>query len=243
MDNCLYVNYCGMGSPTTENWRLMPDIEIQRFYYILGGTGWYRSADGQQHLFQKGCVYLFPYNLKHSFYTDMLDPVNHLFYDFLSMPPVIASEPLCVLVEPGSQLHNALMLTCQIQRSYPRETLTQMPMGRHLLQLLLDLVDEQTPIPLNQDPVICQTLKVLQDDYNKPITVRELARQAGFEENYFIRRFKKVMRQTPYAYLKNYRLIQARNLLIEGVPVEKVALQVGYESAASLTRALRRANV
>ena len=51
------------------------------------------------------------------------------------------------------------------------------------------------------------------------------------------------MKQTPYTYLKNYRLFKARNLLLEGVSAEKAAERVGYESAASLTRALNRANI
>ena len=62
MDKNLYLNYCGIGSPTTENWKLKKDLGIQRFYYILGGTGGYFSADGKKKPFKKGFLYLFPYN-------------------------------------------------------------------------------------------------------------------------------------------------------------------------------------
>jgi len=243
MENSLYINYCGLGSPSTENWLLTQDIEIQRFYYVLGGTGWYRSPDGTKHTFQKGCVYLFPYNLRHSFHTDMSDPVSHLFYDFLSAPPIIATEPLRIPVAPDSPLHNALMLACQLKSSDYNSETYKTRLDRHMLRLLLDLVHEQMPIPFSTDPIIHNALSIIQRDYATPIMVKELARQVGFEENYFIRRFKKVMKQTPYTYLKNYRLFKARNLLLEGVSAEKAAERVGYESAASLTRAMNRANI
>lgn len=238
MENKLYINYCGTGSPATENWRLNKDAEIQRFYYILGGAGWYRSANGEKHMFEKGCVYVFPYNIRHSFHTDMSDPIRHLYFDFFSSPPIIASTPLCIPVTEGSELGLALELACRMLASRKGAPCTKTQ--RHLLGLLLDLADEQSTIPFNTDEVICRTLKTVGENFDKQITVTDLAKEAGFEVNYFIRRFSRVMKQTPYAYLKNYRLMQAENLLSEGIPAEKVAEQVGYDSVSSLTRALRR---
>jgi len=239
MEHDLYVDYCGVCSPT-ENWHLSQDIEIQRLYYILGGTGGYCDDMCQKHYFHQGHLYLFPYNLRHRFFTDKTDPVRHLFFDFLSSPPIIAAEPLCICVDTDSQLSEALVLANRILRTHSKSTLAETRLSKHLLQLLLDLAHERTPLPFYTDPVICDSIKTIQSDYSKPITVRELASQAGFEENHFIRRFRNVMKQTPYAYLKNYRLIQARNLLAAGISVEDAAHKVGYESPSSLTRALRR---
>ena len=74
--------------------------------------------------------------------------------------------------------------------------------------------------------------------FAQPLTVAELAREAGFEENYFIRRFRAAMGQTPYAYLRNYRLMEARRLLEAGETLTRTAPRVGYETAAALSRAL-----
>lgn len=240
MDHDIYIDYCGLGSPCGENWHLNQDIEIQRVYYIFSGTGWYSSGGGMRQCFQKGHLYLFPYNLKHRFFTDPADPIRHLFFDFLSAPPIIAQEPLALHVHPDSQLRIALDLAQSILGTHPRTSIAKSPISRHLLQLILDLANEQIPIPYQTDPAICQALKVIQTEYSKAITVRDLAQQAGFEENHFIRRFRNIMKQTPYAYLKNYRLIQARTLLTEGISAAEVALRVGYTSSASLLRALHR---
>jgi len=68
--------------------------------------------------------------------------------------------------------------------------------------------------------------------------VSDLSTRAGFEQNYFIRRFKNVMGVTPYAYLRSYRLLKARELMAGGCTVARAAELVGYENASSLSRAL-----
>ena len=65
-----------------------------------------------------------------------------------------------------------------------------------------------------------------------------LALEAGFAPNAFIRHFKRVMGQTPYAYIKDYRLMKATELLSQGVTVARAAELVGYENGSSLSRAL-----
>lgn len=240
MENNLYISSCGVGAPSTKRWHLNQDIEIQRLYYILGGCGGYYDTGGQLHMFQEGHLYLFPYNIRHRFTNDTANPVRHLYFDFLSTPPVIAPEPLSQRVEENTDLKDALTLAVQLFSSRPRATLIESSLGKNTLALLLTLFDELMPLPFHTDEVICQSLETIQKDYNTPITVRSLAALAGFEENYFIRRFRSIMHQTPYAYLRNYRLMQARNLLRAGMSMDEIASKVGYASSASLARALRQ---
>ena len=47
------------------------------------------------------------------------------------------------------------------------------------------------------------------------------------------------MGQTPYAYLHTYRLALARQSLASGDTLTQAAEKVGYQDAASLSRALR----
>lgn len=243
MENNLYIYYCGLGSPPPEHWYLKQDIEIQRLYYITGGNGGYYGSDGNLHLFQIGHLYLFPYNLRHQFVSDKADPIRHMYFDFLSAPPIIAAAPLEYQIDGNIDLENAMRLACQILISRPKEVFIESPLSKHLLQFLLTLLDEMAPVPFHMDTVICKSLERIQNHYDQPITVQQLAAQAGFEENYFIRRFRSVMKQTPYAYLRNYRLMQARNLLRSGVSMDETAQKVGYESASSLSRALRQSKI
>ena len=99
MEHLLYINYCGIGSPSVTGWHLAREIEMQRLYYILGGSGSYCDSDGRQIPFQKGFLYLFPYNLRQQFVSDPNDPIKHMFFDFLSTPPVSPLLPF-VSIQP-----------------------------------------------------------------------------------------------------------------------------------------------
>jgi len=240
MDYQLYINYCGIGIPSSENWHLTQAIELQRLYYILDGSGEYTLSDGTHRSFQKGYVYLFPYNLRDAFVSDPNAPVQHLFFDFLSMPPILSPEPIVFPAANNPELTQALSLTCDIFRSRPKKTLPDAPVSYCMLKLILTLLEESIPLENLMDPVICLSLDTMQKHYQTGITVRQLAEQAGFEENYYIRKFRSVMGQTPYAYLRSFRLMQARRFLRNGLTMAEAAGNVGYESAASLARALRR---
>lgn len=242
MEYQLFLSYCGVGAPSSEKWFLSQTIEVQRLYYILGGRGGYTKGNGSTCAFQKGHIYLFPYNLRDCFYSDAADPVQHLFFDFLSTPPIISPDPIELCIDGNAELQDALILTCQIFRSRSRANLLESPLSKHLLQLLLTLINEVMPVNYHMDPVICRSLERIQRDYHKPLSVTMLAQEAGFEENYYIRRFRSVMQQTPYSYLKNFRLMQARRFLQSGLSMSDTAANVGYESAASLARALRHSS-
>lgn len=239
MDPELYINVCGIGSPPSGGWYLSKEVEVQRLYYIYGGTGQYTGGDGQMHQFQAGHLYLFPYNLRDHFVSSENDPIRHLYFDFLSTPPVIASEPFVLDSSGYHHLLEALNLAKNLVTDGGNKHLHKEPLRTNLLQLLLTLIDEIQPVPYSSDTTVCQTLATIQSQYAQPLTVTQLAQEAGFEENYFIRRFRSVMGLTPYAYLRNYRLMQARRLLNSGISMAAAASQVGYESAASLSRALR----
>ena len=240
MEHLLYINYCGIGSPSVTGWHLAREIEMQRLYYILGGSGSYCDSDGRQIPFQKGFLYLFPYNLRQQFVSDPNDPIKHMFFDFLSTPPVIAPAPICINTAGISGLAEALELTMRILQSRSRPAFIESPLCSSLLRLLLSLMAEIQPLPFHTDEVICRSLEIIQQNFHKQLTVTHLAAEAGFEQNYFIRRFRGIMHQTPYAYLRNYRLMQARNLLRSGMTMDEAASKVGYESTASLARALRQ---
>ena len=191
------------------------------------------------HDFKAGFLYLFPYNLRDHFVSSEDDPIRHLYFDFLSTPPVIASEPFVLDPSGCDNLLEALALAKQLVTGNGQRHLHKEPLRTHLLQLLLTLIDEIQPIPYSSDATVCQTLATVQSQYAQPLTVAQLAKDAGFEENYFIRRFRSVMGLTPYAYLRNYRLMQARRFLNSGATMAEAASRVGYETAASLSRALR----
>ncbi|WP_446037473.1 GlxA family transcriptional regulator [Streptomyces sp. SID1143] len=70
---------------------------------------------------------------------------------------------------------------------------------------------------------------------DRPLTLRELARQESMSVRTFTRRFREEVGMTPLRWLTRQRLEHARHLLEEtDLPVERVAADCGFGTAASL---------
>ena len=220
-------------------------LSLQRVYYIKGGKGYYIGEDGQKERLQKGNIYIYPKNLKAQFASDPDDPLDHLFFDFYSTPPIIAPQPLVYSVTAGSSVAEFIaFLECLLQehnetsRGYKGRWQQRKRILCSALDTLLRMLSEEKPIPFSNDTAVSAALEFIHAHYSQNLSVEVLAAEAGFAPNSFIRRFKRVMGQTPYAYLKDYRLLKACELLSEGVTVAEAAEQVGYENGSSLSRAL-----
>lgn len=224
------------GSGTVPiDWTLEKKIEMQRLYYIKSGTGSFQLFDGTRQPFQLNCFYLFPYNFPAIFFSDANDPIDHVYFDFVSMPPFLANIPLCIPAKTKSLAHFAAVLQETVLRHNERDY----HFGYALLSLALELLNKECTIPFNTDPVVSSALTFIWNSYHLPITISDLALQSHLEVNHFIRRFKSVMGQTPYAYVRTYRLTKAIEYIHSGNSIAQAAEKVGYRNASSLSRALR----
>jgi transcriptional regulator GlxA family with amidase domain len=80
------------------------------------------------------------------------------------------------------------------------------------------------------------------DRLAEPLTVRGLARHAGYSERTFTRRFRAETGTTPLQWLLAQRVLEARRLLeTTELPVDVVAQRCGFGTAASLREHFRRA--
>ncbi|WP_239257244.1 helix-turn-helix domain-containing protein [Listeria ilorinensis] len=78
--------------------------------------------------------------------------------------------------------------------------------------------------------------------YKEPISLEEMARFTGFSIYYFTKFFKKNTGVTFVTFLNDYRLNQAKWLLInEEIPMAEVAEQVGFSSVKTFHHAFKRA--
>jgi transcriptional regulator GlxA family with amidase domain len=76
----------------------------------------------------------------------------------------------------------------------------------------------------------------------EPLTVAAMARHANVSPRTFARRFRAETGTTPLQWLLSRRVLEARRLLEESdLPVEDVAMRVGFGNAASLRDHFRRA--
>lgn len=77
-------------------------------------------------------------------------------------------------------------------------------------------------------------------NYNKEITVAQLADMAGLSINHFIRQFKRQMDMTPTAYVQKLRMAKAKQLLFAGGKIKDVAGLVGYGDEHYFSRQFKK---
>ncbi len=258
-DISLYIIQAGKGK-VPKGWFRKQTINIQRLYYIKSGDGYMIDDKRNQIPFKPRHIYLFPNNYNQEFVTDPDDAIDHIYIDFTTTPPIIAKEPLVYPVGNGSGLIRMVELFDRllVERCMDPAHIVEPPSFfgeisnaengsyeeyKQLLHLLtrslLVMLSYQKDIPYSTDRVVSAALEYMRLHYSEKIDTEVIARQFGCNVHHFIRRFHSVMGITPYAYLRHLRLTQALDLISGGASLATAAEQVGYESASSLSRALR----
>jgi len=72
-----------------------------------------------------------------------------------------------------------------------------------------------------------------------PPSFSELVKMAGLNEFKLKKGFKEVFNTTVFGYLSDFRLNEARNGLLSGVPIKEVSEELGYSSVQHFTRAFK----
>src|SRR6185312_15344124 len=91
------------------------------------------------------------------------------------------------------------------------------------------------------DPVVGPALRLLQNNPAHPWTVATLAHETGVSRAALARRFNALVGEPPMAFLTEWRLTLAADLLREpGATISAVARQVGYSSPFALSTAFKR---
>ena len=91
------------------------------------------------------------------------------------------------------------------------------------------------------DPVVGPPLRLMQHHPEQPWTVSRLATHAGVSRAAFARRFTALVGEPPMAFLTEWRLALAADLLLEPeATIATVARQVGYATPYALSAAFKR---
>ncbi len=257
----LFVEQTGKGL-APRGWYREKVINIQRLYYIKSGKGCVIEKDGNRLEFRAGNIYIFPFNYHQNFLSDADDPIDHLYVDFISTPPILSDSILIYPVGEGTAIYHMVQLLDSLfkERSYELDTridpsahfsrITDAPSGSHaeyhqtlynLILALLSMLSSEREIPFADDKKVAMALKYIHQNYNKPIKVEDIAEQLDLHVNHFIRRFKAVVGVSPYSYIRTYRLYRATDLISGGMKISEAAEAVGYENASSLSRAMSKA--
>jgi len=81
---------------------------------------------------------------------------------------------------------------------------------------------------------------LLEAEYARTVTIRELAAEAGLSTFHLIRVFRGMFGLPPYKYLEQIRIQHARRLIRRGFPLTQVVHATGFSDQSHLTRYFKR---
>lgn len=97
------------------------------------------------------------------------------------------------------------------------------------------------PEPESVSPILQQVLDYIHAHLTENITLKEIAAQLGMSQSYFCRWFKQLVGISPYQYVLQQRVEQAKQLLQDpNIKLVDVALQCGFNSQSHLIHHFKR---
>ncbi|GGJ44554.1 AraC family transcriptional regulator [Neoroseomonas lacus] len=92
-----------------------------------------------------------------------------------------------------------------------------------------------------REPAVAEALRLMHAHHQKGWTVAELAKAAGLSRSTFAAQFLRTVGCAPIEYLSRWRMAIAKNALCRGkVSLDRLAVDIGYESASAFSTAFRR---
>jgi len=84
-----------------------------------------------------------------------------------------------------------------------------------------------------------EVMEMIKKRFAEPLTLTEMAEQAGLSRYHFIRVFKKHTGLAPHAYLSQIRVFQAKAAVESGLPLADAAFASGFSDQSHMTRSFK----
>lgn len=104
----------------------------------------------------------------------------------------------------------------------------------------IERISAEHGLPEYQYEQVRKSKKFMEDRYSEKINLEGLAQEACMSRFHFIRIFRLVYGMTPRQYLRDVRILKAKELLKNGISVSQACLEVGYESLSTFSAVFKR---
>lgn len=93
----------------------------------------------------------------------------------------------------------------------------------------------------NISPRIGRVLVYVEDHFHQPLTIDDLAGEAGLSKYHFSRVFREEVGETPWAFVRRTRIERAKELLERGATPAAAAVEAGFFDQSHFTNVLKEA--
>ncbi|MGO4269706.1 AraC family transcriptional regulator [Paenibacillus sp. TAF58] len=236
-------------SVCSHDWKQLNFIpEYNKFYYICEGDGWI-ELDGKLYQPQSGQLFFAPATVLQSFSVTDGPPFTMYWCHFTSnigLNQLFRSIglPNIITVEDNTRLLNCFRQL--IDNRSPHGLTSTLKVQSALLDILAFYIDN-TMIETNDDVRfssinrLVDTIKYIDANLNKEMTIHELSQTAHFHPNYFIRFFKTHLGVPPMRYIYDRRLEKAKELLLcFSLSIHEIAEMTGFNNASHFSTSFKK---
>ena len=217
------------------------------FHYIIEGKGKLETS-GQTFLLHAGQGFLLCPGQISSYYADPDDPWFYTWLEFdgmkvrqsLMLAGLSESQPIYESRIPGRRTVPDYML--KIVNDAEKSPIHLVGLG----MLFLDEIVQTSKTgsyyenKKNRDFYMKEAISFIGGNYQRDLTIQEIADSSGLNRSYFSRIFKETFGESPQRFLLQYRMNKAAELLKSSMlPISEIGKSVGYENQLHFSRAFK----
>lgn len=204
-----------------------------RVYLVESGQIRYEE-NGVGQTLEPGRMYIFPASTP---YAMVAAPGEAFCCLYLHIDFFPAGFPSMIPVDPRND--TVLEGFWGLLRTLYTQGKAQTDYGRKLAEAFGEYV-QSSHLPRHQAPMGEAAAYIRAHFCSRELNVNSISAHFGCTPEHFIRTFAKAMGLTPYQYLLNMRMYEARRLLLENHSVQETALAVGYENPRAFSHAFQK---
>ena len=219
----------------------------QELWLVWAGHGTMRTRDREYELRPGFCVWMRPGHI-YDARQDENDRIGLTFIHFCFQNAALNRAhdfPEFYNVGDLNYVDTVTRRIVEIMRQYDAPAEMKTTAGYLLSGLLLDLVTKfrfedknaVNPVARHHTELIQQTVRQIHETVDAPLSVKELAKKAGYSPAHFSSLFKKVTGQTVEAVIVQARIDKARQLLRRSdLSIGQIAEAAGYRDVYFFSR-------
>ena len=231
MENEAFLINCGrVYNP--NDWFYNPAYVVNRLYYIVRGTAVYK----QDIPLKPGYLYFFAASPDFQVSQTPEDPVDHVYFDFLTCRNLLAEDYL--EIDPSSQPKLKHLLNA-IEEDYANPPHNETISKAYLEILIYYLRDYLIPEE-SYSEITATMLQMIHTAPVNELSVNRIAMDMNRNVNHIIRCFKKELGITPHRYIARLKLKLAIGYMRQGLSRTEIAEKLGFGSLSSFSYFLRQ---
>ena len=221
-------------------------------YYVIGfmeDGERVLSCKDQEYAITKGDVLLFNPGDSHACVQSDGGTLDYRGFNITREVMLNLAEEVTGRREPLGFSHNVISdkeVTCSLRPLHELVMKGSPEFGKeeHLL-LLISLLIQRYGHPFESGVPECreeieQACRIMERHYTERICLEQMCRCVGLSKSTLLRSFTRAKGITPYRYLENIRVGNAKKLLEQGVPPVEAALQTGFSDQSHFTNCFTR---